>query len=151
VQPKKRAGRPKGSKNKTGLLPSKLSAQARAAIARTKKARAEIDKFLEGFVDDDPTPVMVTVGPPRRRKGEQSEESEALSVAPAEREKRARKTSKARQKRADNAKARRAQKQALDKAIDQFMADGASIVREVTESLKPVMQPPASLHGVRIG
>lgn len=140
-----------GKPKKTATPPSKLSPRVRAILARTRKARAELDARLVGYVDDDPTPVMVVTGPPRRRKGEQQEELETVAIAPAEREKRARKTAKARQKRADNAKARRARQQEMDAAADACFVSSATTAREVVESLKPVMVPSASLHGVRIG
>ena len=111
-------GRPK----KKGAQPSKLSKRAREIIARTKKARAAIDAELKGFVNDDPTPVMVSVGPPRG-KDEQPEESPEMAIAAAERKKRARKTAKAREKRLENAKARRAQEQALDQGLAPVAAD----------------------------
>lgn len=87
---------------------SALSKQARAALDRTKAAIAERDTKLAGYVDDDPTPVMVVTGPPRRSKHEQSEEPETVAVDAAVREVRARKTAKARTKRIENQKARRA-------------------------------------------
>lgn len=141
-------GRPK----KTRVESNGLRPPIRAILERTRKARAEKDKLLVGFVDDDPTPVMVIVGPRRRgRKDEQSEEPETLAVAPAERAKRATKTAKAREKRAANRKADRARQAEIDKALDDYVVRGASVAREVVESLKPVMAPPTSLRGVRVG
>lgn len=130
---------------------SKLSDKARTIIARTKAARAKLDAALVGFVDDDPTPVMIVDGPLRRTTGEQSEEPEAAALAPAERKKRSAKTAKARRKRSENAKARRASEAEMDAAIDSYFANGAIVAREVTEVLKPVMGPPTSLRGVKIG
>jgi hypothetical protein len=89
------------------------------------------------------------VGAPRRPL-EQPEEPEEDAVAAPVREERARKTSKARQKRSDNAKARRALEEKVDAAVDDFVANGAAVAREVVESLKPVMGIPASARGLII-
>lgn len=82
---------------------STLSPRAREIIARTKKARAELDARIKDVPPDNSLPVMVVM----ERKREQPEESETLAVDPAIREVRARKTAKARAKRIDNMKARR--------------------------------------------
>lgn len=130
---------------------SKLSAKTRVILERTKVAKAASDAAVVGWVDDDPsTPFMIVTGPPRRKKHEQSEEPEEMAIAPAERKKRATKTAKARQKREENAKARRTRTAEMDAAIDDYMVNGAAVAREVVETLAPVMQVPASLHGVRI-
>lgn len=137
-----------GKPKKTGTT---LSKRAHAILARTKASRAELDAKLVGFVDKDLTPVMVETGPAREvLTDEQPEESEEMAVVPTEREERARKISKARQKRSDNAKARRTLEQKVDAALDDYMAHGAAVAREVTESLKPVMGIPASARGLVI-
>ncbi len=165
-------GKPK-TKKKPKTPGSKLSPQARAAIARTRAGRAALDAAIGNFVDEDPTPVMVLLGPPRRLREAVADDGDDVDadgvparddVAPVEKAKRTPRTRQAKrskkpspiEERADKRReqrvaARAARREALDVALDNHEKNGASVAREVTESLKPVMRPPTSLHGVRIG
>lgn len=114
---------------KTKSAKSALSPRAREILARTKKARAELDARIKDVPPDDSLPVMVVM----ERKREQPEESETLAVDPTIREVRARKTAKARAKRIDNAKARRE----VTQESRQGSPDNPFVGRVVDEVLVP--------------